>query len=141
MDRNYPFCFTAVVCEGFNEKTKKHEYTLQHGMGFADSYSDAAGIVENHYGDDLMAINKLELFEESGLMIFPKKVIDDYRKDSYAGEPCDYDGNLLSEKNTSREKIGDVIYPDGRREPVYRKCDEPVYTYLNRENMVLREDS
>ena len=138
MDRNYPFCFSAVVCEGLNEETKKYEYSLQHGMGFADSYSDAASFVENYYGDDLMAINKLELFEESGLMIFPKKVIDDYRKDSCVGEPCDMEGNLL--KTTSRVKIGEVIHPDGRREPVYHNCGDPVYTYLDRENMVLRED-
>lgn len=127
MECNCPFCFTAVVSEGFNEKTKKHEYSLQHGMGFADSYSEAASFVENYYGEDLMAINKLELFEESGLMLFPKKVIDDYRKDSYAGEPCDYNGNLLSVDSGSKEKVGEVIHPDGRREPVFRKCDEAVY--------------
>ena len=94
----YPFCFAAVVTEGFDEELKKYTYVLDSGMGFAKSYSDAAAQVESYYGDDLVSINKLELFENTSLMFFPQRVIDEYRKDSYAGVPCDLDGNPIREE-------------------------------------------
>ena len=101
---NYPFAFSAVIYHHYNADTQQSEYRRQQGMGFADSFSTAAGIIENYYGSDLISIEKLELFEESDLIMMPQSCIDDYRKREHLAEvydnnlyaPCDADGNLLT---------------------------------------------
>ena len=56
---NYPFAFSAVIHDDYDETTREHAYVLDTGMGFANSFAQAAGIIENFYGDDLICINKL----------------------------------------------------------------------------------
>ena len=100
---NYPFTFAVVVYHGHNKETGESIYHRQQGMGFADSFAQAAGIVENYYGSDLINIQKLELFEESDLILMPQSCIDEYKCREFAAEaydtnistPCDADGNLV----------------------------------------------
>lgn len=101
---NYPFAFSAVLYHRYDAEKQQNEYRRQQGMGFADSFAQAAGIVENFYGSDLISIEKLELFDESDLLIMPAAHIDAYRRrellsESYDSElyaPCDANGNLLT---------------------------------------------
>ena len=64
---------------------------------FADSFAQAAGIIENYYGSELINIQKLELFEESDLILMPQSCIDEYKRREFSAEtygtdisaPCD----------------------------------------------------
>ena len=104
---NYPFTFSVVVYHGHDQETGESIYHRQQGMGFADSFSHAAGIIENYYGSDLINIQKLELFEESDLILMPQSCINEYKRREFAAEgydtdisaPCDAEGNLFCEMN------------------------------------------
>ena len=107
---NYPFTFTAVVYRGHDKETGESIYHRQQGMGFADSFAHAAGIVENYYGSDLINIQKLELFEESDLILMPQSCINDYKRRECnldwdeISKPCDAEGHLFCEINQEASK-------------------------------------
>ena len=109
---NYPFTFSVVVYHGYNKDTGESSYHRQQGMGFADSFSHAAGIIENFYGSELINIQKLELFEESDVILMPQACIDEYKRREFSAEaygtdisaPCDADGHLLCEMNQEASK-------------------------------------
>ena len=98
-----PFTFSVVVYHGYNKDTGKSIYYRQQGMGFADSFAQAAEIIENYYGSELINIQKLELFEESDLILMPQSCIDEYKRREFAAEdydidisaPCDAEGHLF----------------------------------------------
>ena len=100
-----PFSFAVVVYHGYNKETGESSYHRQQGMGFADSFAQAAGIVENFYGSDLISIQKLELFEDSDLILMPQSCIDEYKRRelipdySNISKPCSAEGHLLCEMN------------------------------------------
>lgn len=92
----YPFSFEAII---YDEFTENNDYLLTSGMGFAHSYSDAADKIDKNFGDELIKIKYLELYEESDLLLLPREVIRKYANDEYKHEiPCDKDGNELTEK-------------------------------------------
>lgn len=105
-----PFAFSVVVYHGYNHETNESSYHRQQGMGFADSFAHAAGIVENYYGSDLISIQKLELFEESDLILMPQSHIDEYKRrelDANYGDvskPCDAEGHLFCDMNQEASK-------------------------------------
>lgn len=98
---NYPFTFAVVVYHGYDKETNTSSYHRQQGMGFADSFAQAAGIVENYYGSDLISIQKLELFEESDLILMPQSCIDEYKRRENevnyedVSKPCDTEGVIF----------------------------------------------
>lgn len=108
---NCPFVFSVVVYHGYDKETKTSSYHRQQGMGFADSFAQAAGIIENYYGSELINIQKLELFEESDLILMPQSCIDEYKHRetstdySEISRPCDAEGNLIY-NSISREVVG-----------------------------------
>ena len=89
----YPFSYTIVRIDYVNENS----YFRESGMGLAQSYADAMAIIENFYGDDLISVRKLELYEESPLIILPEQVTEDYAKASndydFPKVFCDANGN------------------------------------------------
>lgn len=107
----YPFAFSVVVYHGYNHETGESSYHRQQGMGFADSFAHAAGIIENFYGSELINIQKLELFEESDLILMPQSCIDEYKHREFdanyedVSKPCDADGNPIF-NCISREVVG-----------------------------------
>ena len=70
----YPFSYEAVF---YNEDDD--EYRLETGMSLAENYTQAAQKVEDYYGDTLMIIKNLELYEENDIITLPKSVIVEYR--------------------------------------------------------------
>jgi hypothetical protein len=110
---NYPFTFSVVVYRGYDKEAKTSSYHRQQGMGFADSFAHAAGIIENYYGSNLINIQKLEMFEETDLILMPQSCIDEYKRREFSAEayntdisaPCDAEGNLIF-NSVSREVIG-----------------------------------
>ena len=107
-----PFTFSVVVYHGHDKETNTSTYHRQQGMGFADSFAQAAGIIENYYGSDLINIQKLELFEESDVILMPQACINEYKRREFSAEgydtdisaPCDAEGHLLCEMNQEASK-------------------------------------
>ena len=96
-----PFSFAVVVYHGYNKDTGESSYHRQQGMGFADSFAQAAGIIENFYGSDLINIQKLELYEESNLILLPQSCIYEYNRREHdadwseVSKPCDAEGVIF----------------------------------------------
>ena len=88
----YPFSYEAIIIDTLS--TPNH-YFKECGMGLAENFTEAIEYIENYYGEDLIAIKHLELFEESDLIILSPKVIKNYAKGKYAGVTCDKNGNLI----------------------------------------------
>ena len=57
-----PFSFSVVVYHGHNKDTGESNYHRQQGMGFADSFAQAASIIENFYGNGcvLMRLERIQ---------------------------------------------------------------------------------
>ena len=95
-----PFSYEVVYC-GLEPNT----YYRESGVGFAESYSDAANQIEEFYGTDLVAIHHLELYEESILIPmspgFAQSICGD--TSSVISEPsrCDINGNYNQEEDDS----------------------------------------
>lgn len=96
-----PFSFVVVTYHGYNHETGESSYHRQQGMGFADSFAQAAGIIENFYGSDLINIQKLELYEESDLILMPQSCINEYSRREHdadwseVSKPCNAEGVIF----------------------------------------------
>ena len=69
----YPFTFTVL---GYDNKS---EY-LESGMGICESYADAAHILEKKYGDEIIAIKHMKLFEEDCVITLPTETLEEVLK-------------------------------------------------------------
>lgn len=65
----YPFHY-KVYCQNLDEKY----FYYQQGIGLCESFTDAADQIEKTYGNELIAIKQLELFEEETLIALPEGV-------------------------------------------------------------------
>ena len=86
------FSYEVILFDG-------DKFYSESGMSFADNFSEAASILQDFYDSNLMAIQHLELFEETPVIVLPRKVIKDLEisdKSSFA-IPCDARGNLFEE--------------------------------------------
>ena len=97
----YPFSYTVIHIDHDNENS----YLRESGMGIAESYANAMAIIENFYGDDLISVRKLELYEESPLIILPEQVTEDYAEASndynFPKVYCDANGNPIEKGVTN----------------------------------------
>ena len=96
-----PFGFTAVIHDEYTPETHTSTYRRESGMGLAQSYAHAMEQIEKYYGDDLIAVKHLELFEDNSIILLPEHVIHDYAKTDFGfeGEACDARGNLFTTIN------------------------------------------
>lgn len=98
---SYPFSYSAIIYDKFDVKANECVYILCSGVSFADSYSQAASIVENYYGDNLIAIKEIRLYEEDEIIHLPNSIIHDFVQNSPKWEfcNCDIDGTILNDYN------------------------------------------
>lgn len=77
----YPFNFSVKI--DIDDETDGVQ--IFYGQGFCDSYSDAAGQIEDYYGPELISIERLILLEETNrnFIILPKKICDIYETEIY----------------------------------------------------------
>lgn len=63
----YPFTYkvTYLNCD--------YEEITQCGVGFADSFTSAAEMIEDYYKDDLVSIDHIYLMEEGNLIEVPEE--------------------------------------------------------------------
>ena len=87
----YPFTYTI---QGYNYEDEK--YYLESGIGFCESFADAANILDKRYGNELIAVKHLELFEEDNIIALPKgtfdEVVDCLESDECFEVECDEKG-------------------------------------------------
>ena len=81
----YPFSYEAIVIDTLHTP---NSYFKECGMGLADNFTCAMEHIEDYYGEELVAVKHLELFEESDLIILSPKVIKNYAKGKYSRKPC-----------------------------------------------------
>lgn len=70
----YPFSYEAVFYD-----EDDNEYRLEAGISLAENYAQAAQKIEDYYGNTLIIIKNLALYEESDIITLPKNVIAEYR--------------------------------------------------------------
>lgn len=90
-----PFVYTVLY---FNGNADDNSYSRSSGLGFASSYSEAAEILEESYGVELVKIMNLELLEENELVYLPEDVLENISKDKYwaaANKECDSSGEIV----------------------------------------------
>ena len=108
----YPFSYSAVHYAGTDSATGLSKYRCESGMGFCDSFSEAAYIITERYGDDLICIKDLTLYEEDSVILLPTEIIRKYTTDPFhecAQFRCDGFGNPIDEKNM----FADLVNEDG----------------------------
>lgn len=71
MALKYPF-YAKVIC--VNPEENQFEYVQYSLLGFCDgTYADAAFQLDKYFGEEITAIDYLEIQEENSLMIMPDK--------------------------------------------------------------------
>ena len=92
----YPFSYEAIIIDTLHTP---NSYFKECGMGLAENFTYAMEYIEDYYGEDLVAIKHLELYEEGNLIILSPKVIKNYAKGKYSGITCDAEGNLIPKED------------------------------------------
>lgn len=64
----YPFTYKVTYYDEIFEKEKQ-----ECGISFADSFTDAAEIIEDEYKEILISIDRIYLFEESSVVIITEE--------------------------------------------------------------------
>ena len=88
----YPFSYSAVYYSGIDPATNISKYACESGMSFCDSFAEAASIITELYGDDLICIKDLTLYEENAVILLPAETIHNYATDPFhekVGFRCD----------------------------------------------------
>ena len=87
----YPFTYTV---QGYDYNDE--HYYLINGIGLCESFADAADILEKLFGNELIAIKHLELYEENTVIALPKgtfdEVVDCLESDECFEIKCDEKG-------------------------------------------------
>lgn len=92
----YPFVYT-VQCYDFDE-----EYSyLQSGVGICESYKDAADIIEQRYGNNLIAIKHIKTYEDNTVITLPEKtfekVVECLESEEWFETKCDEKGVKIAD--------------------------------------------
>ena len=91
----YPFIYRVHIVFDNNE------YHVEHDIGFAESFAEAAEKLEKYYGNDLITIQHIELLEENSLLPCPKEVFSTLRYSDMASAllESNMDGDIIYESN------------------------------------------
>lgn len=79
----YPFSYSAVHYSGIDSTTNTSKYTCESGMGFCHSFAEATAIIAERYGDDLICIKDLTLYEEDTVILLSAETIHNYATDMF----------------------------------------------------------
>lgn len=87
----YPFAYTI---QGYDYEGEK--YYLESGISICESFADAANILDKRYGDELIVVKHLELFEEDRVITLPTEAFEKVTEVLHTYEcwcvPCDEKG-------------------------------------------------
>ena len=108
----YPFSYSAVYYNGVDPEIGTSRYRCESGMGFCNDFAEAAAIIAERYGDDLVCIKDLTLYEEDTVILLPAETIHNYAIDVFHDKAqfrCNEFGNPINEKNM----FADLVNEDG----------------------------
>lgn len=96
----FPFSYKLIV---YNETEKT--YSLCEGMGLCNSYTQAMQYIEDYYGENIVSIKNLELYEENNLILLPPSTIEQYVKTAgFFETPCSEDGTPISTEEINKHE-------------------------------------
>lgn len=102
----YPFSYDVVYyIDG---------YCRESGVSFCENWQDAMKILERYYGEDLVEVKSLILYEENSTIPLPRSVIKkcmeepDTFFDNGSHYPCDKYGNAVSVEPIGKDKVNEL---------------------------------
>ena len=98
----YPFTY-VVVYYYYDKDTKKNKYFREAGIGFAENYAEAAHILEDTFGEDLIRIVNIFLMDSGDLLRLPEEYIYVIENETFEPIECDVNGRSII--NSKLEKI------------------------------------
>ena len=93
----YPFTYIVVYCY-YDKDTKTNKYFREAGIGFAENYAEAAHILEDTFGEDLIRIINLFLMDGGDLMRLPEEYINVIENETFEPIECNVNGIALTDK-------------------------------------------
>ena len=93
----YPFTYVVVYYD-YDKDTKKNKYFREAGIGFAGSYAEAAGILEESFGEDLIRIVNIFLMDGGDLLKLPEEYISVIENEIFEPIECDANGRAITDK-------------------------------------------
>lgn len=90
----YPFTY-AVIYYDYDETNRKNKYFRETGIGFADNYAEAARMLEETFGEDLVRIVNIFLMESGDLMRLPEEYMFHIENDTIKPVECDEYGRSI----------------------------------------------
>ena len=93
------FAYEVILYDTEQDSYSYGHYFITSGLSFAESFGEAAGILEATYGEMLQSIKNLEFIsDDQNVITLPRNIIRDYidgRK--FVNEiPCDSNGRELT---------------------------------------------
>lgn len=105
----HPFTYMVVYYD-YDENIKKDKYFREAGIGFADNYAEAAHILEEMYGEDLVRIINIFLMESSGLIRLPEEFISVIEDEAFKSIECDVNGEPIIDRKLEKiEKFKQAV--------------------------------
>ena len=98
----YPFTY-VVVYYYYDKDTKKNKYFREAGIGFAENYAEAAHILEDTFGEDIVRIINIFLMDGGDLLRLPEEYINVIENEIFEPIECDANGRPII--NSKQEKI------------------------------------
>lgn len=71
----YPFTYKVTYYDEISEREEQ-----ECGISFADSFTDAAEIIEDEYKETLISIDRIYLFEESSVITITEEEMNKIEK-------------------------------------------------------------
>lgn len=105
----YPFTYIVIYCD-YDEINKKNKYFREAGIGFADNYAEAAHMLEDTFGEDLVRIINIFLMESGDLMRLPEEYINVIENETFEPIECDINGRTITDKKWEKiEKFKQTV--------------------------------
>lgn len=105
----YPFTYIVIYCD-YDETNRKNKYLREAGIGFANNYAEAAHILEDAFGEDLIRIANIFLMESGDLMRLPEEYINVIENETFKPIECDTNGRAITDKKWEKiEKFKQTV--------------------------------
>ena len=105
----HPFTYVVIYYD-YNRNVKENKYFREAGIGFAENYAEAAHMLEEMYGEDLVRIINIFLMESSDLIRLPEKSISMIEDEAFEPIECDANGKPIADKKLEKiEKFKQAV--------------------------------
>ena len=99
----YPFTY-VVVYYYYDKDTKKNKYFREAGIGFAENYAEAAHILEDTFGEDIVRIINIFLMDGGDLLRLPEEYINVIENEIFEPIDCDANGRTITDKKQEKTR-------------------------------------